>query len=135
MIANTICNSYKQEILEGVHSSSDTYKIALYSNDATLDATTTVYTTTNEITGTNYVAGGQELTGFTTGLSGSIAFLYFDSVSWAESTITARGCLIYNASKGNKAVATFDFGVEAVSVSGEFNVSVPQGASSPIRIA
>jgi len=135
MITTTICKSYKKEVLEGVHSLSDTYKIALYTNSATLNESTTIYITANEVTGINYTAGGLELTGFTTGLSGSIAYLYFDNAVWSESTITARGCLIYNSSKGNKAVAAFDFGADGISVSGDFTVTIPQGTSSPIRIA
>ena len=135
-ITTAICNSYKQEILEGVHASTDTYKIALYTSSATLGAGTTAYSSSNEVTGTNYSAGGVTLTGYTSGLSSSTAYITFSDPSWADSTITARGCLIYNSSKSNKAVACFDFGSDVVSVSGTFTIDLPSaGASALIRIA
>jgi hypothetical protein len=135
-ITTAICNSYKQELLEGVHTSTDTYKIALYTDSATLGASTTAYSATNEVSGTGYDAGGKTLTGYVSGLSGSTAYITFDDPSWANSTITARGCLIYNSSKSNKAVACFDFGSNVVSVSGTFTIDLPSaGASALIRIA
>ena len=135
-ITTAICNSYKQELLEGVHSSTDTYKIALYTDTATLNSATTAYSSTNEVSGTGYTAGGVTLTGYTSGLSGSTAYITFSDQSWSNSTITARGCLIYNSSKSNKAVAVFDFGSNVVSVSGTLTVDFPTaGASALIRIA
>lgn len=135
-ITTAICNSYKQEILEGVHSSTDTYKIALYTSSATLGANTTAYSATNEVTGAGYDAGGKTLTGFVSGLSSGTAYITFDDPSWTSSTITARGCLIYNSSKSNKAVACFDFGSDVISVSGTFTIDLPAaGASALIRIA
>lgn len=135
-ITSAICNSYKQELLEGVHASTDTYKIALYTDAATLSASTTAYSATNEASGTGYTAGGEELAGFTTGLSTSTAYLTFTDPAWSNATITARGCLIYNSSKSNKAVAVFDFGQNVSSVNGTFTVDFPgAGASSLIRIA
>ena len=135
-ITTAICNSYKQEILEGVHASTDTYKIALYTSSATLGAGTTAYSSSNEVTRTNYSAGGVTLTGYTIGLSSSTAYITFSDPSWADSTITARGCLIYNSSKTNKAVACFDFGSDVVSVSGTFTIDLPAaGATALIRIA
>lgn len=135
-ITTAICNSYKQEILEGVHASTDTYKIALYTDAATLGADTTTYSTNNEVVGTAYTAGGATLTGYVSGLSSSTAYITFSDPSWANSTITARGCLIYNSSKSNKAVAAFDFGANVVSVSGTFTIDLPAaGASALIRIS
>ena len=135
-ITTAICNSYKQEILEGVHSSTDTYKIALYTSSATLSASTTVYSSTNEVSGTGYDAGGKTLTGYVSGLATGTAYITFDDPSWTSSTITARGCLIYNSSKSNKAVACFDFGSDVISVSGTFTIDLPAaGASALIRIA
>lgn len=135
-ITTAICNSYKQEILEGVHSNADTYKLALFTSAATLGASTTAYSTTNEASGTGYTAGGATLTGLATGLASGTAYLTFSDPSWASSTITARGCLIYNASKGNKAVAVFDFGADVTSTNGTFTVDLPAaGASSLVRIA
>lgn len=136
-ITSAICNSYKQEVLEGVHSSGDTYKIALFTDSATLNASTTSYSSTNEVAnGNGYTTGGETLSGFASGLSGSIAYLTFTDVSWSDATITARGCLIYNSSKSNKAVATFDFGQNVSSSSGTFTVDFPAaGGSALIRIA
>jgi hypothetical protein len=135
-ITTAICNSYKQEILEGVHSSTDTYKIALYTSSATLSASTTAYSSTNEVSGTGYDAGGKTLTGYVSGLATGTAYITFDDPSWTSSTITARGCLIYNSSKSNKAVACFDFGSDVISVSGTFTIDLPAaGASALIRIA
>jgi hypothetical protein len=135
-ITTAICNSYKQEILEGVHASTDTYKIALYTSSATLGAGTTAYSSSNEVSGTGYDAGGKTLTGYVSGLSTSTAYITFSDPSWADSTITARGCLIYNSSKTNKAVACFDFGSDVVSVSGTFTIDLPvAGATALIRIA
>ena len=135
-ITTAICNSYKKEILEGVHASTDTYKIALYTDAATLSAATTTYSATNEVTGTAYVAGGATLSGYVSGLSSNTAYITFNDPSWANSTITARGCLIYNSSKSNKAVAAFDFGANVVSVSGTFTIDLPAaGASALIRIS
>lgn len=135
-ITTAVCNSYKQELLEGVHASTDTYKIALFTSSATLDKTTTAYSTTNEVAnGGGYTTGGATLANFTSGLSSDKAYITFDDVSWANSTITARGCLIYNSSKSNKAVAVFDFGSEVVSVSGTFSIDLPAaGADALIRI-
>lgn len=135
-ITTAICNSYKQEILEGVHASGDTYKIALYTDSATLSASTTAYSTTNEVSGTGYTAGGNTLSGFSSGLASGTGYVTFSDPSWTSSTITARGCLIYNASKSNKAVAVFDFGENVVSVSGTLTIDLPAaGASALIRVA
>jgi hypothetical protein len=134
-ITSAICNSYKKEILDGIHAAADTYKIALYTSSATLDASTTAYSSTNEVSGTGYTAGGATLSGFSTGLASSTAYLTFSDPSWANATITARGCLIYNSSKSNKAVAVFDFGSDVSSTSGTFTVDLPAaGASALIRI-
>ena len=135
-ITTTMTNSYKQDVLSGTQTSADTYKIALYTSLATLDASTTAYSATNEVVGTNYTAGGATLTGFTTGLSSSTAYLTFTNPTWSTSTITARGCLIYNSSKSNKSVAAYDFGGDVTSTAGTFTVNFPAaGASGLIRIA
>jgi hypothetical protein len=135
-ITSALCNSYKQEILEGVHASGDTYKIALYTSSASLSAATTAYSATNEASGTGYDAGGKVLSGLSTGLSGSTSYLTFSDPVWLDATITARGCLIYNSSKSNKAVAVFDFGSDIISVNGTFTVDLPAaGSSALIRVA
>jgi hypothetical protein len=125
-ITQALCNSYKQEVLQGIHSSADTYKIALFTSAATLSKATTAYAATGEASGTGYTAGGQNLTGFSATLSGDTAVLDFTTdPSWANSTITARGALIYNASKTNKAVAVLDFGSDITSTNGTFTVQLP----------
>lgn len=131
-ITTAITNSYKQEILEGVHASGDTYKVALYTDAATLGASTTAYSSTNEVSGTGYTAGGKTLSGFTTGLNTSVAYLTFTDPEWLGSTITARGCMIYNASKSNKAVAVFDFGANITSSNGTFTVDFPTTEGSSL---
>lgn len=128
-----IANSYKEELLQGIHSSSDTYKIALYTAaNASLDANTTDYTTTGEITGTGYTAGGATLSGFAASLSSGTAQLSFTSPSWASATITADTALVYNSSKSNKAVAVLTFASTA-STNGTFVLTVP--ASGIIQLS
>lgn len=136
-ITTAVCNSYKQEIMQGVHASADTYKIALYTNVATLGKTTTVYSTTNEVAGTGYTAGGATLAGLNITLSGDTAVLDFTTdPSWPTASITARGALIYNSSKGNKAVAAFDFGSDITSTNGTFTAQLPapDAANGLVRI-
>ncbi len=135
-----MCSSFKQQLFLGEHDlDTDTIKMALYTSTATLDASTTVYTTSNEVSssGTNYTAGGNTLTGATVSLSGTTAFVDFADTSWAASTITARGALVYNASKSNKAIAVLDFGSDKSSSSGTFTVQMPAATASDalIRIA
>lgn len=136
-ITTAICNSFKKECLEGVHNAADTYMIALYTNAATLNKSTTVYSTTDEVVGTGYTAGGQTMTGFVTALDGDVAYIdWTTNPSWTSSTITARGCLIYNASQGNKAVAVFDFGGDVTTSSGTFTVELPSptGTTALVRV-
>jgi len=136
-ITAALCNSYKQEILSGTHTSSDTYKIALYTSSATLSKATTAYSSTNEVSGTGYSAGGATLGSFATSLDTDTAILDFADASWANSTITARGALIYNSSKSNKAVAVLDFGGDITSTAGTFTVTFPAAAAATglVRIA
>lgn len=129
-ITSALCTSYKQEVLNGTHSNGDTYKIALYTSAASLDSTTTAYSATNEVSGTGYVAGGATLAGFSTSQSGTTAWLTFSNPSWASSTITARGALIYNSSKSNKAVAVLNFGSDYTDTNGTFTVNMPTADAS-----
>ena len=125
-ILQAIATSFKAEILQGIHDSADTYKIALYTSAATLGATTTAYSATNEVVGTGYTAGGTTLSGFNVTTSGTIAILDFATdPSWANASITARGALIYNSSKSNKAVYVLDFGSDITSTNGTFAVTLP----------
>jgi len=136
-ITTGICYSYLQEILQGIHSSSDTYKIALYTSSANIGPSTTQYTATGEASGAGYTAGGATLSGFSVTLDSGVAILDFTTdPSWPNSTITARGCLIYNASKSNKAVAAFDFGSDVSSTNGTFQIvfPAPAAATGLIRI-
>ena len=136
-ILQAIATSFKAEILQGIHDSADTYKIALYTSAATLGATTTAYSATNEVSGTGYTAGGTTITGFTVNTSGTTAFIDFTTdPSWANATITARGALIYNSSKTNKAVMVLDFGADKSNSEGTFTVRMPtpNAVSALIRL-
>lgn len=137
-ISAAVCNSYKLEIMQGVHETADTYKIALYASAATLSKSTTAYSATNEVVGTGYVAGGATLTGFTQALDTDTAYIdWTTDPTWPASTITARGALIYNSSQGNKAVAVLDFGGDITSTAGTFTVTLPApaAATAVVRIA
>ena len=142
-ITQAMCTSFKVELLDGVHNfntGGDTFKIALYTSAATLGATTTVYTTSDEVSssGTNYTAGGNTLTVSQVPTStGTTAFLSFANTTWLAATITARGALIYNSSKSNKAVAVLDFGSDKTSTAGDFTIIFPTADASNaiIRIA
>jgi hypothetical protein len=138
---NYMCTSFKKELLEGLHdfnaSGGDTYKLALYDNTATLDASTTVYTTTGEISGTGYSAGGSALTNVDPTSSGTTGFCDFDDLTFSTATITARGALIYNSTNGNRAVVVLDFGSDKTSTAGDFTIVFPTADASNaiIRIA
>jgi hypothetical protein len=138
---NYMCTSFKKELLEGLHdfnaSGGNTYKLALYDNTATLDASTTVYTTTGEISGTGYSAGGSALTNVDPTSSGTTGFCDFDDLTFSTATITARGALIYNSTNGNRAVVVLDFGADKTSTAGDFTIVFPTADASNaiIRIA
>jgi len=125
VITTEACDSFKADLANGVHQPGDTYKIALYTSAATLNKSTTAYSATNEVVGSGYTGGGKVLANRTSGTSGDIAYLDWDDPTWAMSTLTARGCLIYNASRSNKALAVFDFGSDVVSTNGTFTVQLP----------
>ena len=136
-ITQAIPTSFKAEILQGIHDSADTYKMALYTSAATLGATTTAYSATNEVVGTGYTAGGATLSGFNVTTSGTTAILDFATdPSWENATITARGALIYNSSKSNKAIYVLDFGSDITSTNGTFAITLPtpDAANGLIRI-
>jgi hypothetical protein len=131
MISQAICNSFKQGLLEGKFNFSSTttqvYKVALYTAAANLSANTTAYTTPNEASGTGYTAGGQVLTiSVNPTLSGNVAFINFATVTWTATSITARGALIYKADGvTNPAVATILFGEDKTTSSGDFQIQFP----------
>ncbi len=137
-ITTTICDSFKTDILAGTHVAADVYKIALYTSSATLGAATTAYSATNEVSGTGYTATGMTLVGYTPGFGSGVAWIdWTTDPTWTTATITARGALIYNSSKSNKAVATFDFGADVTSTASDFVVPMPASAAGTavIRIA
>ena len=131
MITQTIVNSYKRGLLEGVFNFSSTttqvFKVALYTSAATLNENTTAYSTTDESSGTGYTAGGQVLTISTyPTLSNSVAFISFATVTWPITSITARGALIYKADGlTNPAIAVLDFGEDKTTSSGNFVIDFP----------
>jgi len=126
----TLTTSFKQEILLGVHDlDTDTLKMALYLGSANLGAATTVYTTAGETSGAGYTAGGNTLTGVTVLTSGTTAYVDFANSLWNPASFTARGALIYNASKGNKAIAVLDFGADKTTTT-TFTVQMPANTAT-----
>jgi len=136
-ITAAVCNSYKKEALEGVHLAADVYKIALYTSAATLSKSTTVYSGTNEVAnGLGYTTGGLTLVGFTTALDTDTAYIdWTTDPVWAAATITARGALLYNSSRSNKAVAVLEFGgVDIISTNAAFTIALPAPAAATALI-
>ena len=126
MITAGLTNSFKQQLLQGVHDFSvDTIKIALYTSSAQLDAATTVYTTSDEISGTAYTAGGVVLTGATVTLTGTIAYVSFNDPTWNGSSFTTRAALLYNFSKANKSIGVLNFGLDQTTVNQQFQIQFP----------
>tara|TARA_R100000655_G_scaffold96236_1_gene138568 strand:+ start:1770 stop:2231 length:462 start_codon:yes stop_codon:yes gene_type:complete len=151
-ITQAMCSSFKQELLQGLHNftngsgggtttstgTGNTYYVALYTDAATMGASTAAYSSSDEATGTAYSAGGQALTNVTPSLDGTTALTDFSDVTWSASTITANGALIYNYSlSGNNAVCVLAFGENKSSSAGDFTIQFPAAAagSAIIRIA
>ena len=154
-ITQAVCTSFKQELLQGIHNftngsgggtttttgTGNAFKLALYTSSATLDATTTAYTVTNEVAGTGYSAGGGALTNVTPTTSGTTALTDFADLTFSSATITARGALIYNSSTtagtADRAVLVLDFGGDKTSTAGDFTIQFPTADASNaiIRIA
>ena len=140
-ITSAICTSFKQELLVGTHnftaSSGNSFKLALYTSSATLGAGTTAFTTTGQASGTNYTSGGSALTNVTPVASGTTAIVDFADLTFSTATTTARGCLIYNDTNSDKAVAAIDFGGDKTSTAGDFTIVFPTADASNaiIRIA
>lgn len=142
-ISQSMCTSFKVELLDGIHAfgttvvrastAADTFKCALYTSSASLDATTTGYTTSNEVSssGTSYSAGGNTLTVSQVPTSTSTtAWLDFNDTSWTTASFTAAGALIYNSTQGDKSVAVLSFGGDKTVTSGTFTIQFPAAASS-----
>ena len=140
-ISTAMCTSFKQEILVGTHNSTatsgNTFKLALYTSSASLGASTTAYTTSNEVSGTGYTAAGAALTSVTPTTSGTTALCDFSDLTFSSSTITANGALIYNDTQSDKAVCTLAFGGDKTSTAGDFTIQFPTADASNaiIRIA
>ena len=144
---NAICNSFKKELLEGAHKfqaapNGSTYKLAMFTNSATLGKSTVGYATTNEVTSpSGYTAGGKALVNVGTSLATNTAITDFADLSFVGVTLTARGALIYNSSttagSANRAVVVLDFGADKTATSGDFTVQFPTADASNaiIRIA
>lgn len=133
-ISTTMTTSFKKELLEAVHnfltSGGDAFKLALFVSVATLDATTTAYSATNEASGTNYTAGGNALTRVNPASSGTTGYTDFADLVFTNVTVTARGCLIYNSTDSNKSVSTHDFGSDKSATAGDFTIVFPTADAS-----
>jgi hypothetical protein len=144
-ITQAMCTSFKTELLEGKHdftNGADTMKLALFTSAATLDAATTDYSTTNEVSGTGYTAGGGTLVNVTPTSSGTTAFTDFNDLTFSSSTITANGAMIYNTQTGGgsgttDAVVILAFGSDKTSTNGDFTIQFPtaDATNAIIRIA
>jgi len=141
-ITTAMCTSFKKELLEAVHnfknSGGSTFNLALYTSSASLGASTTAYSNTNEVSGTNYTAKGAALTRVDPTTSSTTAFTDFADLTFSNATLTARGCLIFNESaSGDPAVCALDFGGDKTSTAGDFTVQFPTADASNaiIRIA
>ena len=143
-IDQAVCNSFKSQLLDANHdftaTTGNVFKLALYQSNAVLNATTTVYTSTNEVTGTGgtYSAGGGVLTGQTVSLDGSVGIVDFADLSFTGVTLSALGAVIYNTSFGsNAAVSVLDFGAVKTATSGTFTILFPAftSAAAILRIA
>ena len=145
-ITSALCTSFKKELLEGKHdfnaTGGHTFKIALYTSAASLDAATTNYTTTNEVVGVGYTAGGATLTNIDPSTDGTTAFIDFADATWPSATITAAGALIYNTttdggSGTTNAVAVISFGGDKTSTNGDFVIQFPtaDATNAIVRLA
>ena len=141
-ISQAMCSSFKKELLEAKHnflnSGGSTFKLALYTSDASLGAGTTAYTTSNEVSGTGYSAKVNTLTRVNPSLDGTTAITDFADTTFSSSTITARGALIFNEdTSGDTSVLVLNFGSDKASSSGDFTISFPvaDASNAIIRIA
>jgi len=138
-ITQVLTDTFKQDCLDGgqnLGSGGDTLKIALYTSSATLGATTSVYITTNEVSGTGYTAGGATLSSQAVAYDSTNNVAFFDAAdpSFTSATITARGALIYNNSKSNAAIAVLDFSSDFSSSNGTFQIQFPSAAHNTALI-
>lgn len=141
-ISTSMVTSFKSELMSGLHDfdnpGGNTFKIALYTSSATLGASTTAYSSSDEVAnGNGYTTGGENLTSVSPTTSGTTAFVDFSDVTWSASTITANGALIYNNTNSNRAVVTLAFGSDKSSSNGDFQIVFPTANATDaiIRIA
>ena len=140
-ITQAMCTSFKSQLMIATHNfatNGNTFNLALYTSSATMSASTTAYTTSQEATGTNYTAKGGTLTKVEPASSGTTAFTDFADLTFGTATVTARGCMIFNDSAtGDPSVAVFDFGGDKTSTAGSFTISFPtaDASNAVIRIA
>jgi hypothetical protein len=136
-ITQAMCTSFKEDLFQKEQDlDTDTIKIALYTSSATLDASTTAYTTSGEVSGTGYSAGGVTLTGATIGTSGTTAYVDFDDPEWTSASFTTAGALIYNdTTASDNSIAVLSFGGDFTVTAGTFRIVFPAaGAAAIIRI-
>ncbi len=141
-ISTAMTTSFKSELMSGLHDfdnpGGNTFKIALFTSSATLGASTTAYSSTNEVAnGNGYTTGGQSLTSVSPTTSGTTAYVDFADITWSASTITANGALIYNNTNANRAAVTLAFGSDKSSSNGDFQIIFPTANATDaiIRIA
>jgi hypothetical protein len=138
-ITQSLATSFKVQLMQGTQDfNNDTFKMALFTSSADLGPLTTNYSTTNEVAGTGYTAGGNTLTVSVAPTSaGTTAFISFANTTWSNASFTARGAMIYNVTNGNATVAVFDFGADKTVVDGAFTITFPtaDATSAIIRIA
>ena len=134
-IQQTLTTSFKQQMLQaGQNLATDTLRMALYVAEADIGPNTTVYATDNEVVGTGYTAGGQQLTGVTISTStNGVVYVSFNNVVWSAASFTARGALIYNTTRGNASVAVLDFGSDKI-CSNTFTVTMPANTATTALI-
>jgi hypothetical protein len=136
-IVAAVTNNFKAQVLAGLHQPGDDYRIALYVASASLSKDTNAYTAAGEVTGAGYAAGGVSLTNYTAGDAADVAWIDWDDPVWPSATFTARGALIYNATRENAAVAVLDFGADVSCTGVPFSVEfpVPGSTTAIVRIA
>lgn len=133
-IVQTQTTSFKAELYQGIHNlTTDVIKIALYTGNASLNADTTAYTTSDEIVAYGYTAGGKTMTGITVNISGYTAYVGFDNVVWNPGAFTTRCALIYNSSKANRSIAVLDFGSDKTTTT-TFTITMPESTASSALI-
>lgn len=134
MITQTVTTSFKQNILQGIQDLlNDSIYMALYNANADLSQTTAVYTSINEVTGTNYIAGGNQCQNVTIKTTGNIVYVSFNNVTWTNVSFTCRGALIYNQTQGNKTIAVLNFGSDKIA-GPNFTVTLPADTANSALI-